>query len=300
MAPAIEAAPVVKRDAGSSEALDGLLRGSVVELISVGASPLSFTAVVRDGGERRRRLDVRGVRRIVFDPEREDHLEDHADLMAADGLVAAVTMGREVLDCPESGTVTLAIDLFDVEVTADGAQFSVCQPAADEEDAGPERFAERLALCRSGEVLYTGLAPLSPGPNTTFTIGAGWIEVAELYVVDSFTIDITRGRVDIAFVRDDGSGSARLRFDLVTDLFIQPARYEGISAIEESWPPALDGDERFRRGHAPAASCGVSRRTVPRASGCFRPADRGSERLVHSGGTPGMTGRADREGRART
>ncbi|MEP7793406.1 hypothetical protein [Sanguibacter sp. 25GB23B1] len=231
--------------ATASEALDSLLRGSVVERITVGARPLSFTAVVHDGGEGRRRLDVTGLRRIVFDPEREDHLGDQADLMTAEGVVAAVTLRRDGLDRPESGTATLVLDVFDVEITADSVQVSTCEPGAGVEDAVPERFAERLELCRPGEVLYTGLAPFSPGWNTTFTIGAGWIEVEELYVVGSFTIDITHGRVDIGFVRDDGSGSARLRFDLVTDVFVQPDRYDGISAIEESWPPPSMGMDGF-------------------------------------------------------
>lgn len=94
-------------------------------------------------------------------------------------------------------------------------------------------------------MLYTGLAPFSPGPNTTLTMGAGWIEVDELYRVESFSIDIAHGRVDVAFVSRDGSGTARLRFDLVTDLFVQPGRCEGISAIEDSWPPPSMGMDGF-------------------------------------------------------
>lgn len=247
MVPAIEVAQIVTSGPGvtPSEALDNLLRGGVVDLITVGASPLSFTAVVRDGEEGCRRLDVRGVRRIVFDPQREDHLEDQANLMAADGAVSAVTFRSDVLEYPDGGEATLVLDVFDVEITADSAHAVACEPAAWDQDAGPERFIERLALCRAGEVLYTGLAPFSPGPNTTFTIGAGWIEVDALYRVESFTIDIAHGRVDVAFVSRDGSGTARLRFDLVTDLFVQPSRCEEISAIEESCPPPSMGMDGF-------------------------------------------------------
>ena len=137
------------------------------------------------------------------------------------------------------------LDLFDVDVSADRAQFSACDDAAAEETPGAASLTEKLALHGPDAVLYTGMNPWGPGSNATIDAGLERLEVDELYLVKSFTVDFANSRVDVALGRHDGTGTALLRFDRVTDLYIQPGRYDGDVAIEETFPPPSMGMDGF-------------------------------------------------------